>query len=120
MATRVKVYPSPFPYPDESDEDKVLTVDNGEVDWEVAPTSKSEVSTLVLTAENISSKSVSLPFIINEENYIDFDIPDGPDQAKGIDFDFDYDLNKLIWGGLGLDGILTEGDTIQITYLVTV
>lgn len=118
----IKKYPSSaIPEVIVADDGKVLTNVGGVMSWE-EPTGGSGSGasasyTHTLTALDASGKSISLPFDITTDNFVDLDIVGGSSPALGEDFDFNYSLNLLVWSGLGLDGLLAEGDIIVLTYL---
>lgn len=73
----------------------------------------SNIDKITLSAANILSKSVSLSATPSVPAEVNLSVG-GVDQEVGIDFSTSGTL--LSWSGMGLDGILTEGDILTVTY----
>jgi hypothetical protein len=73
----------------------------------------SNIDKFTLSAGNILSKSVTLSASPTVPAEVLLSVG-GVDQEIGIDFSISGTL--LSWSGMGLDGILTEGDIITVTY----
>lgn len=71
------------------------------------------IDKFTLSAANILSKSVTLSATPSVPAEVNLSVG-GVDQEVGIDFSTSGTL--LSWSGMGLDGILTEGDIITVTY----
>lgn len=73
---------------------------------------------ITLTAENILDKQLILQETPYPGSVIQLTPVGGPTQV----FLLDYDITGAVvsWNGLGMDGILAEGDKIQIFYQVGV
>lgn len=122
MSTVLKFPSSTIPVADPAEDGYVLTNIAGELGW-LEPTGgegtggTSSSYTHVITASEATAKLIVLPLDIKVDNFIDLDILGGSSPALGQDFDFNYTNNWLIWTGLGLEGLLQEGDTLVLTYL---
>ena len=71
--------------------------------------------TVILTEENINSKSLTVSNPILNPASIKIYPSGGPIQLYSIDFVL-LEMNIISWDGLGLDGLLDSGDSILIEY----
>lgn len=87
--------------------------DNSITDWR--PIIGTDIKdTIVLTAQNIAEKSMKLSSTPADSSSVRFLPKNGLEQNYGEDFLVNG--QDLVFGGLGLDGILEEGDTVYIYY----
>lgn len=77
-----------------------------------------KVDKFTLTATDITNKYIVLQEVPNSTTDISMDIVGGVLQSYGVDFVLlpDDGGKRLSWDGLGLDGVLEEGDKLVITY----
>lgn len=77
------------------------------------------IDTYTLTSMNISNMGVVLSKVPTVANKVVVLVESAPDQAYGVDYVVDSNLTPnqtLDWTGLGLAGILTAGDIMQVIY----
>ena len=72
-------------------------------------------STVILSAQNITDKYVTLSAIPQNPSQVVLIPEGGPPQVYGIDFTI-IDNIKISWSGLGLDGFLETGERLFISY----
>jgi hypothetical protein len=77
-----------------------------------------KVDKFTLSATDITNKYVILQEVPNSTSDISLDIVGGVMQSYGDDFELlsDDGGKRLSWNGLGLDGVLEEGEQLVITY----
>jgi len=74
------------------------------------------VEEFVLTSTDITNKKVVLAYTPINSNYVRLDVIGGCAQSNGNDFIVNTMTKELSWSGLGLDGILSVGDRLRVTY----
>lgn len=94
---------------------EITAISPSTIDLKSSPVSGTvtNVDKFTLSAANILSKSVTLSATPSVPAEVNLSVG-GVDQEVGIDFSTSGTL--LSWSGMGLDGILTEGDIITVTY----
>lgn len=100
----------------------VMTGPSGLIDSSLIPKISSKASIkmeeIEITSQHISQKSFNLTEAPNYYLNIHF-LPDGgPPQRPTIDFEL-VGEKTISWNGKGLDGILSEGDIVNIIYYYT-
>lgn len=84
---------------------------------EILPLSQIAVNaTVVLTAQNILEKSITLASAPKNPSQVIVTPEGGPAQVYATDFTI-VDANKVTWSGLGLDGFLEAGERLFISYV---
>lgn len=84
---------------------------------EILPLSQISVNTtVVLTAQNILEKSITLTSAPKSPSQVVVTPEGGPTQVYATDFTI-VDVNKITWSGLGLDGFLEAGERLFISYV---
>lgn len=75
-----------------------------------------------LTAWHVANKYMVLLKVPVAPAETELTVIGGPDQQYGVDFVITSDDGgkRLTWDGLGLDGILADGDVLQISYPIAV
>jgi len=76
---------------------------------------------IVLSATNITNKSAVLSVAANirKPTHSKLGVIGGPLQRYGLDYIIESDgiyVRRIHWGSLGLDGLLEEGDVLQVWY----
>lgn len=76
-----------------------------------------QVETFSLSASDISNKYVVLASVPANASRVAIKVRNAVGQYYGLDFQMDgANADRLTWSGLGLDGVLIEGDQITVTY----
>lgn len=74
------------------------------------------VERFTLDSTQATNKEVFLTNIPSDFTSINLDIPYGSLQFLGDDYAYDSINNKVFWGGLALETVLSLNDKIIITY----
>ena len=73
-----------------------------------------KVQIIVLAPFDINNKYVTLTSMPTTPSDVVLMVTDAPSQFYGVDFSVSG--TQLTWSGLGLDGVLSVGDTLTISY----
>lgn len=89
----------------------------GYVDTQIAANGRVRVERFTLTATDITNKYISLSTTPMEAAGVLLSIKGAPGQFFGEDYQMDGTTpSRLTWASLGLDGILSAGDKLTVTF----
>jgi len=116
-----QVYAAHMPILDSANKLTATNVEDAlaELSDNIAAIQDRRVETFTLTATDITNGYVDLAATPDVATDVVLLVKDAPAQFYGTDYTMDGTVtNRLTWSGLGLDGVLSAGDSITVIYTV--